>query len=104
MLFLKLQSVLEGRLISSQLTGDQEWRRFHNVQNPHFGTVRSSLFDYCLDCGLREFGIINRQENSHDSPRSTRHASDSQRSGRNRTSSTDGRKTSTSVAIQSSKP
>src|SRR5437870_10763023 len=90
MLFLKLQSVLEGRLISSQFTADQEWWRFHNVQNPHLDTVRSSLFDHRLDGGLREFGIINRQQNSHDSPRSARrHASDSQRSGRNLTSSTE---------------
>src|SRR6266567_3122723 len=66
MLFLKLQSVLEGRLISSQFTADQEWWRFHNVQNPHLDTVRSSLFDHRLDGGLREFGIINRKENSHD--------------------------------------
>src|SRR2546429_5161830 len=57
MLFLKLQSVLEGRLISSQFTADQEWWRFHNVQNPHLDTVRSSLFDHRLDGGLREFGI-----------------------------------------------
>ena len=80
MLFLKLQSVLEGRLISSQFTADQERRRFHNMQNPNLGTVRSSLFDHHLDGGLREFRIINRQQNSHDAPRSARrHASDLQR-------------------------